>query len=80
MRLRQLFFLLDRRRIIINRLFALGVLVHFGSLLPDGVDQVLIDQEHELESGNLQHRVVAQLRLAASGNLQYRHCHNKTIQ
>ena len=40
-----------------------AVLVEFDRLLADGVDELLVDQEDELEARDLQHRVVAQTRL-----------------
>merc|ERR1719208_261002 len=42
-----------------------AVLVEFDRLLADGVDELLVDQEDELEARDLQHRVVAQARLGS---------------
>ena len=36
-----------------------AVLVELDRLLADGVDELLVDEEHELEAGDLQHGVVA---------------------
>ena len=46
------------------------VLVELDGLLPDGVDQLLVHEEHELEAGDLQHGVVAQARLGAAAELR----------
>ena len=46
-----------------------AVLVEFDRLLADGVDELLVDQEDELEARDLQHRVVAQARLGSPPDL-----------
>ena len=40
-----------------------AVLVELDRLQPDGVDELLVDEEHELEAGHLEDGVVAQSRL-----------------
>ena len=40
-----------------------AVLVELDRLQPDGVDELLVDEEHELEAGHLEDGVVAQPRL-----------------
>ena len=46
-----------------------AVLVEFDRLLADGVDELLVDEEDELEARDLQHRVVAQARLGSPPDL-----------
>ena len=46
------------------------VLVHLDRLLPDGLDEVEVDEEYELEAGDLQDGVVAKARAVAAGNLK----------
>ena len=46
-----------------------AVLVEFDRLLADGVDELLVDQEDELEARDLQHRVVAEARLGSAPDL-----------
>jgi hypothetical protein len=46
-------------------------LIEFARFLSDGVDQVLVDEEHELETGDLEHRVIAQASLGAATNLDW---------
>jgi hypothetical protein len=45
-------------------------LVESGGFLPDGLDEILIDQEDKLESGDFQNRVVVQTDSMTSTNLK----------
>lgn len=38
--------------------------------MPDGLDEVEVDEEDELEPGDLEHGVVAQPRLGAAAELE----------